>query len=180
MHRRYLFCSVSRCTALPRSFKSNSPPPRHPTPPKTVTRKKKKELKVNEPFKLRPIANHQFRDVKPLAPERKPARKSKLPENFFPTARATSYKLLRNSLSPEKITGQGLKAMLERHEARAMILNQPKTSDPLDLGLSDEAYQGVSFAPGTFIEARRSVSTSNKNFLAFIHLPFVSLNSETK
>jgi hypothetical protein len=188
MHRRYLSCSVSRCAQLPRSSihsESKHPSSCQPTPTKTPIRKKKKPPQLAEPFKLKPISRHRFQDLLPPAPDRKPARKIKLPVDFFPTANATSYKLLRDSVSSDKIIegakdsrgGQDLKAMLERHEARAMMLNEQKTSDIADLGLSDEIYQGVSFAPGTFIEARRFVSTS-MNF--FLFSQYVSIHLEMK
>ena len=103
--------------------------------------------------------------------------------NFFPTANATTYKLLKQtnletttSGAKDSKGGQDLKAMLERHEARAMMLNGTKTSDTADLGLADEVYQGVSFAPGTFIEARRSVFILRTFFRYLPYLPFLSRN----
>ena len=79
-------------------------------------------------------------------------------------AQATSYKLLRDvAFSKTIVEGakgdRVLKSMVERAEARAMVLNEPKTTEIPFLGLSDEVFQDVSFAPGTFIEARRFVFT---------------------
>lgn len=174
MHRRYLSCSVSRCAELPRSFdpserKSPSPnsrPPFKPTPPKATPEKRRKDRQPHEhSFKLNAVSKHRFQHVKSLSPDRNPTRTRGIPANFFPTANATSYKLLRKAVTAGTVTegpkdsrgGRELKTLLERHEARAMMLDVPKTSDTADLGLSDEVYQGVSYAPGTFIEARRLV-----------------------
>jgi hypothetical protein len=104
-------------------------------------------------------------------------------------ANEATYKLLRNSGSPETVLegakdsrgGRDLKAMLERHEARAMMLNETKTLDTSDLGLSEDEYQGVSFTPGTFVEARRFVSTSKKSsFFSLQNLSMQKRNSRSR
>ena len=190
MHRRYLSCSLSRCAELPRSPSNRAPsqnidPIVEPTPPKAPVRKKKAPQHA---FKLNAVSKHRFQDIKSLSPDGKPARARKLPVNFFPTANASAYKLLRKAAASGSVSegakdarsGQNLKAMLERHEARAMMLNVPKTSDNADLGLSDEVYQGVSFAPGTFIEARRFVFILRKDFIVLLYLLHVLLYPETK
>ena len=76
-------------------------------------------------------------------------------------AQSTSYKLLRDvAFSKTVVEGdrgtRALKGIIERHEARAMMSDQ-KSFDAPNLELSDEEFQDVSFAPGTFVEARRSV-----------------------
>ena len=129
-------------------------------------------------FKLNAIPNHRFENVKPPTSDMKPARERKLPKELFPLANASAYKLLRKVTSSPIVEAakdsrarRDLKVMLERHEARAMMLNVPRTSDTLDIsGLSDEVYQGASFEPGTFIEARRCLSS----FLSFFLLvPYI-------
>ena len=169
MHRRYLSCTVSRCAELPPSF--NFSKPKYPTPNnrpnlfKPSDRKKRKEPQRHDSFKLDAISNDRFlENVKPLTSERKPARERGISEKSFRMAQATSYKLLRDvAFSKTIVEGakgdRVLKSMVERAEARAMVLNEPKTTEIPFLGLSDEVFQDVSFAPGTFIEARRFVFT---------------------
>lgn len=59
-----------------------------------------------------------------------------------------------------------LEGVMERAQARAMTMNETKSSDTPFLGLSDDVFQDMSFAPGTFIEARRFVFTL-KTFFCF-------------
>jgi hypothetical protein len=174
MHRRYLTCTVSRCAELPPS--RNSSKSKYPSPinrpslefkPKARPEKKKKGPKRFDSFRFDVISNRQFRvDVDRLASERKPARERKISRESLRVAEGTSYKLLRDVAFSETVIegpkgGKILKSMVERAEARAMVLNQPRTSEIPLLGLSDEVFQDVSFAPGTFIEARRYVFFSS-------------------
>ena len=157
MHRRYLSCTVSRCAELPPSSKTYKKI--HPPFIKPVTRNKKKE-----PQRFDSISNHRLQDANPPDTERKPAREREISKNSFKIAQATSYKLLRDVAFSETVVegargGRVLNSMVERAQARAMVLNEPKTSDTPYLGLSDDVFQDVSFAPGTFIEARRFVVT---------------------
>lgn len=174
MHRRYLSCTISRCAEFPHPFdppKSQSPfPRRHPTGPgfsNPAAKRKKKNFLPYDSFKLKAIAKHRFQDVDPPDPESIPAREREISEKSSRIVNATPYKLLRDMIFSETIVegskgSRGLKDMLERHEARAM-LNVQRPTELADLGLYDEENQGgVSFAPGTFIEARRFVFTFKK------------------
>jgi hypothetical protein len=110
-----------------------------------------------------------------------PARERRIGKKTLKIAQNTSYKMLRDvAFSNTIIEGDRgtrvLKGIVERHEARTMM-NDQKTFEAPNLGLSDEAFQDVSFAPGTFIEARRSVFHLKYLIHYFTNLP---LYPETK
>ena len=173
MHRRYLSCSIPRCASLPRSpnsseirsLSTNSPTATQFYPSRQPSKKKKKVLVTEQDrfLRLNALPTHRYENLKPIPSDRRPVKERKLPDNYFPIVNATSYKLLKKAAFPSKShvikepSPQDLKAMLEKHEARAMMLNAQKTPDPSDLGLSDEPSHDMSFAPGTFVEARRFV-----------------------
>ena len=174
MHRRYLSRTISRRAEFPPSL--NSSKPNHPSPNsdpdshKPIDKKKRKEPQLYDAFKLEVISNHRFQNVDPPPSERNPARQRVVSRKTLKIAQATSYKLLRDVAFSETLVegakgGRVLQSMVERAQARAMVLNEPKMSDAPYLGLSDEVLQDVSFAPGTFIEARRFVS---------IHFSFIT------
>lgn len=164
MHRRYLSCTISRCAELPASTNSSKTFRKlHPTYIKPVARNKDKKPQRFEKPQLFD-SNHRLQNVNPPDPESKPTREREISKNSFKIAQATSYKLLRDVAFSETVVegargGQVLTSMVERAQARAMVLNEPKTSDTPYLGLSDDVFQDVSFAPGTFVEARRFVFT---------------------
>ena len=179
MHRRYLSCTVSRCAELPLSL--NPSKRKHPSP---VNRpnlekfknikpdpRKKKDPKRFDNFKLDVLSDNQIQgDAERLASERRPARERKISKQSLKIAQATSYKLLRDVAFSETIVegargDRVLRSMVERAEARAMVQTESKTSETPVLGLPDEVFQHVSFAPGTFIEARRFVFSLKSLFL---------------
>jgi hypothetical protein len=96
--------------------------------------------------------------------DRKPVREKELSTELFRVAHNTSYKLLRDMAFSKTVVegaegGRILKAMVEHHQARAVATSEPKISDTEDFAFSDDAFQGESFAPGTFVESRRFVFT---------------------
>jgi hypothetical protein len=121
----------------------------------------RKQPQVLDAFRRNAIDNHQLQYEKPLDPERNPAREKKISRKTLKIAQTTSYKLLRDVAFSETIVEgnrgtRALKGIVERHEARAMM-NDQKSFDIPNLGMADEELLDVSFAPGSFVEARRSV-----------------------
>lgn len=195
MHRRYLSCTVSRCAELPPAY--NSSKTKYPSPigrPSSEFKPYAKKRRIGsqrlDSFKFDVISNHRLRedaeDVnRRLSSERKPARGREIDKKSYRIAETTSYKLLRDMAFSETVVegargDRVLKSMVERAEARAMVMNEPKTSDTPFLGLADEVPQDVSFTPGTFIEARRSVFFFNIYFSLLYSSLNVLLYPETK
>ena len=160
MQRRYLSCTVSRCAELPPSFSSSNR--KHTSASslfKPKPKGKKKDPKHFDAFKLEVSNLLTPQNVKPSALAR-PAREKNISRRDFNIAERTSYKLLRDVAFSESVVdgdrgGRILKSMVERAEARAMVLNEPKILAVPFLELSEEPSQDVSFTPGTLIEARR-------------------------
>ena len=177
MQRRYLSCTVSRCAELPPSFNSSNGKNRAPASPsgffKPKSKEKSREPRRYDAFKL-DVSNQRFRkNAKPKATAGTPWER-KISRDSFRIAEATSYKLLRDVASLDTVVegargGRILKSMVERAQAKAMVMNEPKIPGIPFLELSEDAFQDLSFTPGTFIETRRFAFLLFFFFFFFFH-----------